>query len=67
MQCSGMQVPYVQLTGEDLSLLYIYIDAVCWYARPLCLIDWGGPISLRYIYIYIYIYSVVVCKASMLD
>ena len=27
-QCSGMQGLYAGLTGEDLSLFYIYIDAV---------------------------------------
>ena len=34
-----------------MPVTYIYIDAVEWYARPLCSIDWAGPISLPYIYI----------------
>ena len=50
-----MQGHYAQLTGEDIALFYIYIDAVYWYARPLCSIDWGGPSTLLYIYTYIYI------------
>ena len=49
MQCSGMQGLYALLTGEDLSSFYIYICSEQ-YARPVCLIDWGGCISLLYIH-----------------
>ena len=53
MQCSSIQGLYARLTGEDL-----YISLVLWYSRPLCLIDWEGPI---------YLFGVAVFKASMLN
>ena len=41
------------------AYIYIYIYYAVWqYARPLCLIDWGGCI---------YLFGVAVFKASMLN
>ena len=63
MQCNSMQGLYARLTGEDIALFYIYIDAVYWNARPLWSIDRGGHRPL----LYIYRCSVTVCKASMFN
>ena len=81
MQCSGMQVLYAQLTGEDLcsiALCYAHIFGVVVFNASM--LNRPGGVHLPSIYMhcpgsssgcsgtaYIYICRLAVCKASMLN